>query len=94
MPIIKPFMASRKFFATIGDGTGTGATFAIAATAFTDDTGAAATAFPGSLAYYVLYINAQPQTADTSTLTPTEITIPGGDVLDPATPILIEVVVN
>ncbi|KAB7705650.1 DUF4183 domain-containing protein [Bacillus aerolatus] len=94
MPIIKPFMASRKFSATIGDGTGTGATFAIAATAFTDDAGAAATAFPGSLAYYVLYINAQPQTADTSTLTTATITIPGGDVLDPATPILIEVVVN
>jgi len=32
MPIIKPFMASRKFTATIGDGTGTGETFAIAAT--------------------------------------------------------------
>ncbi|AXI32855.1 hypothetical protein CIB87_28315 (plasmid) [Priestia megaterium] len=94
MPIIKPFMASRKFTATIGDGTGTGATFAIAATTFLDDTGAAATAFPASFAYYVLYINAQPQTADTSTLTTTTITIPDGDVLDPATPILVEVVVN
>ncbi|WP_129707853.1 DUF4183 domain-containing protein [Priestia megaterium] len=94
MPIVKPFMASRKFSATIGDGTGTGATFAIAATAFTDDTGAAATAFPGSFAYYVLYINAQPQTADTSTITTTTITIPGGDVLDGGTPILIEIVVN
>ncbi|MDD9781733.1 DUF4183 domain-containing protein [Priestia megaterium] len=94
MPIVKPFMASRKFSATIAAGTGTGATFAIAATAFTDDTGVAATAFPGSFAYYVLYINAQPQTADTSTLTTTTITIPGGDVLDDATPILVEVVVN
>lgn len=94
MPIIKPFMASRKFSATIGDGTGTGATFAIAATAFTDDTGAAATAFPGSFAYYVLYINAQPQTADTSTITTTTITIPGGDALDGGTPVLIEIVVN
>jgi hypothetical protein len=94
MPIIKPFMASRKFTATIGDGTGTGATFAIPATAFTDDTGAAVTAFPASFAYYVLYINAQPQTADTSTLTTTTITIPDADVLDDATPILIEVVVN
>ena len=94
MAIIKPFMASRKFSSTIGAGTGTGATFAIAATAFTDDAGAPATAFPGSFAYYVLYINAQPQTADTSTITTTTITIPGGDVLDPATPILIEIVVN
>ncbi|MED4073815.1 DUF4183 domain-containing protein [Priestia endophytica] len=94
MPIIKPFMASRKFSATIGDGTGTGATFAIAATTFIDDTGATATAFPASFAYYVLYINAQPQTADTSTLTTTTITIPGGDVLDDATPILVEIVVN
>lgn len=94
MPIIKPFMASRKFSATIGDGTGTGATFAIAAITFIDDTGATATAFPASFTYYVLYINAQPQTADTSTLTTTTITIPGGDVLDDATPILVEIVVN
>ncbi|MGG1368327.1 DUF4183 domain-containing protein [Priestia megaterium] len=94
MPIIKPFMASRKFTATIGDGTGTGATFAIAATAFLNDAGEAATAFPASFAYYVLYINAQPQTGDTSTITTTTITIPGGDVLDPGTPILVEIVVN
>ncbi|MGE7904738.1 DUF4183 domain-containing protein [Peribacillus sp. NPDC094092] len=94
MPIIKPFMASRKYTATIGDGTGTGATFAIPATTFTDDTGAAVTAFPASFAYYVLYINAQIQTADTSTLTTTTITIPDGDTLDDATPIVIEVVVN
>lgn len=76
-------MASRKFTATIEDGTGTGATFAIAATTFTDDTGAAATAFPATFAYYVIYINAQIQTADVSTLT-TTITIPDGDTLDPA----------
>lgn len=94
MPIIKPFMASRKFTATIGDGTGTGATFAIAATAFTDDTGANATAFPSSYAYYVLYLNALIQTADVSTLTTTTLTIPDGDTLDPATPVVVEVVVN
>lgn len=94
MPIVKPFMASRKYTATIGDGTGTGATFAIAATTFTDDTGAAATAFPGSFAYYVLYLNAQIQTADVSTLTTATITIPDGDTLDPLTPVVVEVVVN
>lgn len=94
MAIQKPFLASRKFTAIIGDGTGTGATFAIAATAFTDDTGAAVAAFPGSFAYYSLYINAQIQTADTSTVTTTTITIPGGDVLDPATPVVVEFVVN
>ncbi|TVX78706.1 DUF4183 domain-containing protein [Peribacillus simplex] len=55
----------------------------------------AVTAFPGSFAYYVLYINAQIQTTDTSTLTTTTtITIPDGDALDDATPIVIEVVVN
>lgn len=94
MPIVKPFMASRKFYATIGDGTGTGATFAIAATDFLDDAGVAATAFPGSFAYYVLYINAQIQTADVSTVTTTTLTIPDGDTLDPATPIIVEFVVN
>ena len=56
MPIVKPFMGSRKFTAIIGDGTG--ATFAIPATNFIDDTGTAATVFPGSFAYYVLSLNA------------------------------------
>lgn len=86
-------MGSRKFTAIIGDGTGTGATFAIPATNFIDDTGTAATAFPASFAYYVLSLNALVQTADVSTLTATTITIPGGDVLDPATPVVVEVVV-
>ncbi|TCP21348.1 uncharacterized protein DUF4183 [Scopulibacillus darangshiensis] len=94
MPIIPPFLASRKFTSTIGAGTGTGATYAIAATTFTDDTGAAATAFPGLFAYYILYINGVPQTADTSTMSTSTITIPDGDALDPATPVLVEFIVN
>jgi hypothetical protein len=94
MPIIKPFMASRKYFATIGDGAGVGPDFAIPATAFLDDAGVAATAFPASLAYYVIYLNAQIQTADVSTLSTTAIAIPDGDALDPATPVIVEVVVN
>jgi ribose 5-phosphate isomerase len=94
LPIIKPFVAGRRFASTAGAGTGTGATFAIAATAFTDDAGATATAFPASFAYYNLYINAVLQTSDTSTVTTTTLTIPGGDVLDPATPIIVEFVVT
>jgi hypothetical protein len=93
MAIVKPFMAARRFTATAGDGTGTGAAYNILATAFTDDTGAAATAFPTSPAFYNLYI-ALIQTADTSTATTTAITIPNGDTLDPATPIVVEFVVN
>ncbi|MDF2652740.1 MAG: hypothetical protein K0Q73_8545 [Paenibacillus sp.] len=94
MPIVKPFMAARRFSATAGDGTGVGAAYNILATATTTDAGAAATAFPSSPAYYNLYINAQLQTADTSTATTTAITIPDGDALDPATTIVIEFVVN
>lgn len=94
MAIVKPFVAGRRFTGTAGSGTGTGATFSIAATAFADDTGAAATAFPASFAYYNLYINGVIQTADTSSITTTAITIPGGDVLDGATPIVIEFVVT
>ncbi|PYI53480.1 DUF4183 domain-containing protein [Paenibacillus flagellatus] len=94
MPIVKPFMAGRRFSGTFGAGTGTGATFAIAATAFTDDTGAAATAFPASYAYYNLYINAVLQTGDTSTVTTTAITIPGGDALDDATPLIVEFIIT
>lgn len=94
MAIIIPFIASRKFTTTTGSGTGTGATFAIAATTFTNDAGAAATAFPGSFSFYLLYINGVVQMADTSTVSTTTITIPGGDVLDPATPIVVEFIVT
>jgi hypothetical protein len=93
LPIVRPFMASRKFVSTIGAGTGTGATFAIDVAAFTDDAGAAATAFP-TPTYYVLYLNGVIQTADVSTLTTTTLAIPDGDTLDGATPVVLEIVVN
>ncbi|WP_087974810.1 DUF4183 domain-containing protein [Oceanobacillus rekensis] len=93
MPLTRPFMASRKFVATIGDGTGTGATFTIPATSFTDDTGAATTTFPLPT-YYILYINGFIQTGDVSTITTTDINIPDGDTLDDATPVTVEIVVN
>ena len=93
MAIIKPFVASRRFSTTAGDGTGVGAAFNILATATTTDTGVAATAFPVPT-YYNLYINTQIQTGDSSTISTTAITIPGGDTLDPATPIVIEIVVT
>jgi len=94
MPIVKPFMNSLRFSTTAGAGTGTGAAYNILATAFTTDTGAAATAFPASPAYYNLYINGQIQTADTSATTTTTITIPDGDTLAAATSIVVEFVVN
>jgi hypothetical protein len=93
MAIIKPFIAARRFSTTAGDGTGVGAAYNILATATTNDAGAAATAFPIPT-YYNLYINAQIQMADTSTITTTAITIPGGDTLDPATPIIVEIIVT
>ncbi|PWV97906.1 uncharacterized protein DUF4183 [Paenibacillus cellulosilyticus] len=94
MPIVQPYQNTRRFTATIGDGTGTGATFAIAATVFTNDTGGTATAFPGSFNYYNLYINGVMQTSDTSTVTTTTLTIPGGDALDPGVPIMVQFVVS
>lgn len=94
MAIVKQFMDAERFVATIGDGTGTGAGFNILATDFTDDTGAAATAFPTAPAYYNLYLNGVLQTADTSSLTTTEITIPDGDTLNSGVPVIVECVVN
>ncbi|WP_145333018.1 DUF4183 domain-containing protein [Paenibacillus xylanexedens] len=94
MPLVTPFQNSLRFAATIGDGTGTGATFAIAATTFTDDAGTAATGFPTTFNYYNLYINGLMQTADTSSVTATTITIPGGDVLNDGTPIVVQFVVS
>ncbi|MEH7147970.1 DUF4183 domain-containing protein [Priestia megaterium] len=94
MPIVKPFMNSLRFSTTAGAGTGTGAAYNILATTFTTDAGTAATAFPASPSYYNLYINGQIQTADNSATTTTAITIPDGDTLTAATPIVVEFVVN
>lgn len=94
MAIIKPFLAGRRFDATIGDGTGTGATFNILATACTDDSGASATAFPASFAYYNLYLSGQLQPAINSSVTTTAITIPDGNTLDSGVPVSIEFIVN
>jgi ribose 5-phosphate isomerase len=94
LPLIKPFISAVRFASTIGAGTGEGEDFAIAATSFTDDDGAAVTAFPASFAYYNLYINGVLQTADVSTVTTTAITIPDGDILNGGLPVVIEFVVN
>ncbi|MNZ88231.1 hypothetical protein D3C78_1071170 [compost metagenome] len=93
MAISRPFIASRRFTATAGGGTGTGATFNILATVFSNDAGEAVTAFPVP-SYYNLYINGMIQTGDTSTLTTTAITIPDGNTLDPDTPLIVEIVVT
>lgn len=94
MPLIKPFVGSLRFTAFAGVGTGTGAGFNILATAFLDDAGVAATAFPTAPAYYNLYVNALLQAGDASSVTTTEITIPDGDTLNPSVPIVVEFVVN
>ncbi|PEC24529.1 DUF4183 domain-containing protein [Bacillus thuringiensis] len=98
MPIIQPFMASRRFTSTLGAGTGTGAgaAFAIAATACLNDAGTTATAFP-TFTYYNLYVNGilQPSVNSSVTTGPTgAITIPGGDALDGGIPITIEFIVT
>lgn len=94
MPIIKPFIAGRRFTSTAATGTTAGADLTFANTDFTNDTGAVTT-FPASFAYLNLYINGLLQTADTVTgVTTTAITIVGGAVLDPGTPLIIEFVVT
>ncbi|TPG74750.1 DUF4183 domain-containing protein [Brevibacillus laterosporus] len=65
----------------------------MAATAFTDDAGTAATVFP-IFAYYNLYINGVLQLSNTSTASTTGIGIPGGDVLDPGVPIIVVFVIT
>ncbi|WP_264448987.1 DUF4183 domain-containing protein [Bacillus cereus] len=94
MPIIQPFMASRRFTSTLG--AGTGAAFSIAATACLNDAGTTATAFP-TFTYYNLYVNGiiQPSVNSSVTTGPTgAITIPGGDALDSGIPITIEFIVT
>ncbi len=81
---------------TLGAGTGTGAAFAVAATACLNDAGTTATAFP-TFTYYNLYVNGilQPSVNSSVTTGPTgAITIPGGDALDGGIPITIEFIVT
>ncbi|MGG3729986.1 DUF4183 domain-containing protein [Bacillus wiedmannii] len=90
MPIVKPFIAERRFVSTAATGTVAGADLTFANTDFTDDTGAVTT-FPASYAFLTLYINGVIQTGDTITgVTTTAATIVGGAVLDGGTPIAIE----
>ncbi|HDR6315642.1 TPA: DUF4183 domain-containing protein [Bacillus thuringiensis] len=96
MAIVPPFIASRRFTSTLGAGTGTGATFAVAATACLNDAGAVATAFP-VFTYYNLYVNGVLQPGGSSSVTTGAagaITIPGGDTLDPGIPITVEFIVT
>ena len=90
MPIVKPFIAGRRFVVQQRTGTVAGADLTFANTDFTDDTGAVTT-FPASYAFLTLYINGVIQTGDTITgVTTTVATIVGGAVLDGGTPIAIE----
>jgi len=94
LPIIQPFMASRRFTSTLG--AGTGAAFAIAATACLNDAGTTATAFP-TFTYYNFYVNGilQPSVNSSITTGPTgAITMPGGGALDGGIPITIEFIVT
>jgi len=50
MPIVKPFIAGRRFVSTAATGTVAGADLTFANTDFTDDTGAVTT-FPASYAF-------------------------------------------
>lgn len=94
MPIVKPFLAGRRYTTTASTGTIAGADLTFANTDFTDDAGGTST-FPTSPAFVNLYINALLQTSDTvSGLSTTAITVVGGAALDPAVPIVIEFVVN
>ncbi|RIJ66939.1 DUF4183 domain-containing protein [Rummeliibacillus sp. POC4] len=94
MAIVKPFIASRKFISTIGAGTVATNDVTFANTDFTDDTGGTST-FPSSPPIVNLYVNGVLQTNDTLTgISTTAVTIVGGAVLDPATPITLEFVIN
>jgi len=95
MPIVKPFMAGRRFTTTASTGTAAGADLTFANTDFTDDAGATTSTFPSSPAVVNLYINGILQTSDTVTgLTTTAVTVVGGAALDGANPIILEFIIN
>ncbi|MFK4302031.1 MULTISPECIES: DUF4183 domain-containing protein [unclassified Paenibacillus] len=94
MPIIPPFQGSKKFVSNILEGTGTGASFSIAAINFIDDAGLTITSFPTTFNYYLLYINGVLQLDNSSSVSATAINLPDGDTLDPSVPIMIEFIIR
>lgn len=95
MPIVKPFMAGRRFTTTASTGTAAGADLTFANTDFTDDAGVTTSTFPSSPAVVNLYINGILQTSDTVTgLSTTAVTVVGGAALDGSNPIVLEFIIN
>ncbi|MCL6516791.1 DUF4183 domain-containing protein [Alicyclobacillus sp.] len=92
--LIAPNLKSRKYYAQASAGTVSGSDLVIAATAFADDNGTAITAFNTGFANYTLYVNGQPQLNGVATITSTDLTISGGATLDPADPIVLNLVYN
>lgn len=91
--IISPFLASNKYNSTAGAGTVAGGNLTILAGSFTDDNGNAITAFP-TFANFTLYINGFIEPNGVTTMSSTQVVISGGDALDPADPITVELVRN
>ncbi|UTR14756.1 DUF4183 domain-containing protein [Salipaludibacillus sp. LMS25] len=92
MAIIKPFLDTQRFAATIGDGTpdDDNVDFVFADT--TPDAGL--TAFPTVFASYNLYVNGVLQLDAESTFDGTTLTIIDGNLQNAGVPITIEFLVN
>ncbi|WCK55922.1 DUF4183 domain-containing protein [Aneurinibacillus sp. Ricciae_BoGa-3] len=89
-----PLLASQKFFSRVSSGTVVGNDLVIPAVTFTDDDGNNITAFPSVFHYYNLFINGMIQPNGVVFVSPSQILISGGAVLDSDDPIALEFVVN
>lgn len=86
--------SSSQYVALASAGTLAGTTLTILATAFADDNGTLASAFPANTGYYNLYINGVLQQDGLSTVTTSQIEIQDGDEISTTSPIVVQFVAS
>jgi hypothetical protein len=90
-PIAYPVLVSNKYFSYAGEGSVVGANLIISSINFTNDNGDSPSVF-SLYSYFNLFINGILQPNGVVILTPTQVLIVGGGLLEPSNPIIIELV--
>lgn len=87
-------LVSRNFFSIVSAGTVLGSDLQIPASFFVDDNGNPITSFPTTFNYFNLFINGMIQENGVALVTPSQLTIKGGSVLDTGDPIALAFIIS
>ncbi|MGE6259263.1 DUF4183 domain-containing protein [Heyndrickxia sporothermodurans] len=83
-------LTSKKYFSKVSEGITNGSDLQISAISFVDDNGLPIKTFPTIFQYFNLFINGMLQENGVGLVTPYELTIKGGFILDKDDPISLE----